>query len=102
MVASGGSRSIRIRDVNTLETIACADTRSQVCNLFWNEENNEILSTHGFSQYQLALWRGGDLTQIAVFLEHKQSVLYLAASPDGTQIAIPAPSDDLFIWKIFF
>jgi WD40 repeat protein len=104
VIASAGGtsdRTIRIWNVNSRETSFSVDTKSQVCNLYWNEEYNEILSTHGFSQHQLALWRGADLTQTAVFLEHKQRVLYLAASPDGTQVATAAPSDDLLIWKLF-
>jgi WD40 repeat protein len=104
ILASGGGTSdkmIRIWNAETGETLAAVNTGSQVCNLFWNEEYNEVLSTHGFSQHQLALWRGSDLTLIAQFYEHKQRVLFMAASPDGTRVTTAAPGDDLRVWKMF-
>ena len=104
VIATGGGTSdktIRIWHVYTGETICHVDTGSQVCNLLWNGEYNEILSTHGFSQNQVALWRASDLMPIAQFHEHKQRVLYMAASPDQTRVATAAPSDSILIWKMF-
>jgi WD40 repeat protein len=104
IIASGGGTSdkmIRIWNIENGETLNTMNTGSQVCNLFWNEEYNEILSTHGFSQHQLALWKGSDLTILAQFYEHKQRVLFMAVSPDGTRVATAAPGDDLRIWKMF-
>jgi WD40 repeat protein len=52
VIASGGGttdKTIRIWNVATGEDLASVNTGSQVCNLFWNEEYNEVLSTHGFS-----------------------------------------------------
>jgi WD40 repeat protein len=92
---------IRVWNAETGETIGDVNSGSQVCNLFWNEEYNEILSTHGFSQHQLALWRGSDLALMAQFYEHKQRVLFMAPSPDGTRVATAAPNDGLRIWKMF-
>jgi len=104
IIASGGGtsdRTIRIWNVNTGETQKVVETGSQVCNLFWNSEYNEILSTHGFSQNHLALWKVPDLQPIASFHSHKQRVLYMAVSPDGSKIATAAPDDSLQIWKMF-
>jgi WD40 repeat protein len=69
--------------------IGAVNSGSQVCNLCWNEEYNEIQSTHGFSQHQLALWMASDL-----------AVLFMARSPDGTMVATAAPNDGLRIWKM--
>ena len=103
IVTGGGTsdKTIRLWNVDTGATICHIDTGSQVCNLLWNEEYNEILSTHGFSQNQLALWKGSDLMPIAQFHEHKQRVLYMAVSPDHTKVATAAPADNLMIWKMF-
>jgi WD40 repeat protein len=104
IIATGGGacdQTIRLWNINTGATIASAATGSQVCNLYWNEEYNEILSTHGFSQHQLALWRGGDLSPIAQFYEHKHRVLFMAVSPDHTRVATAAPQDELQIWTMF-
>lgn len=103
IVTGGGTsdKTIKMWDINTGEIINSIDTGSQVCNLFWNEEYNEIFSTHGFSQNQLALWRGFDLSSIAQFYEHKQRVLYMTPSPDETKVATAAPNDGIQIWTMF-
>ncbi|KAK8883148.1 hypothetical protein M9Y10_045796 [Tritrichomonas musculus] len=103
IVTGGGTsdKTIKMWDINTGDTIYSIDTGSQVCNLFWNEEYNEIFSTHGFSQNHLALWRGFDLSAIAQFYEHKQRVLFMTPSPDGTKVATAAPNDGIQIWAMF-
>lgn len=103
IVTGGGTsdKTIKMWDINSGDTIYSIDTGSQVCNLFWNEEYNEIFSTHGFSQNHLALWRGFDLSSIAQFYEHKQRVLYMTPSPDGTKVATAAPNDGIQIWTMF-
>lgn len=103
IVTGGGTsdKTIKMWDINSGETIYSIDTGSQVCNLFWNEEYNEIFSTHGFSQNQLAVWRGFDLSSIAQFYEHKHRVLFMAPSPDGTKVATADPNDGIQIWTMF-
>lgn len=104
IIATGGGtsdKSIKLWNYLTGDVISTINTGSQVCNLFWNEEYNEILSTHGFSQNQLALWKGTDLSPIAQFHEHKQRVLFMAVSPDSTRVATAAPNDGMLIWKMF-
>ena len=39
----------------------------QVCALQWNKHEREILSSHGFSQNQLCLWRYPSMTKVAEF-----------------------------------
>ncbi|KAK8893441.1 hypothetical protein M9Y10_021863 [Tritrichomonas musculus] len=104
IIATGGGtadKKIKMWNINTGETIKTIDTGSQVCNLYWSSDYNEILSTHGFSQNHLALWKGTDLTPVASFHTHKQRVLYMSVSPDLTTIATAAPGDTMQIWKMF-
>jgi WD40 repeat protein len=104
IIASGGGtcdKMIRIWNVETGETLTAVNSGSQVCNLFWNREYNELLTTHGYSEHQLALWKVSDLTLVAQFYEHKQRVLFMAPSPDGTRVVTAAPQDDLRIWRMF-
>ena len=39
----------------------------QVCALQWNKHEREILSSHGFSQNQLCLWKYPSMAKIAEF-----------------------------------
>lgn len=51
----------------------------QVCNLAWSRSTNEVVSTHGYSQNQIILWRYPSLTQVARLTGHTTRVLYLVS-----------------------
>jgi cell division cycle 20-like protein 1 (cofactor of APC complex) len=56
VLASGGGtadRCIRFSNCLTGQGINCIDTGSQVCNLAWSKNCNEIVSTHGYSLNQI-------------------------------------------------
>lgn len=103
IVTGGGTadKNIKLWNSQTGETIRSIDTGSQVCNLYWNEEYNEIVSTHGYSQNHIALWKATDLSPVASFHTHKERVLYMCVSPDGSTVATAAPNDTMQIWKLF-
>ena len=50
----------------------------QVCALQWNPHEREILSSHGFSQNQLCLWKYPSMVKMAEFTGHTSRVLHLA------------------------
>lgn len=52
----------------------------QVCNLAWSKSANELISTHGYSQNQIIIWRYPSLTQVAKLTGHTTRVLYLVSS----------------------
>lgn len=37
----------------------------QVCNLAWSKSSNELVSTHGYSQHQVVIWKYPSMTQVA-------------------------------------
>lgn len=47
------------------QAVQAVDTGSQVCNLVWSVSVNELVSTHGYSQNQVAVWSYPTMTQIA-------------------------------------
>jgi len=56
ILASGGGtadRCIRFSNCLSGQGINCIDTGSQVCNLAWSKNCNEIVSTHGYSLNQI-------------------------------------------------
>uniref|UniRef100_F6Z3Z6 Fizzy-related protein homolog n=1 Tax=Xenopus tropicalis TaxID=8364 RepID=F6Z3Z6_XENTR len=80
LLASGGGTADRcIRFWNTLtgQPLQCIDTGSQVCNLAWSKHANELVSTHGYSQNQILVWKYPSLTQVAKLTGHSYRVLYL-------------------------
>nr|NP_989485.1 fizzy-related protein homolog [Gallus gallus]AAL31949.1 CDH1-C [Gallus gallus] len=102
--ASGGGTADRcIRFWNTLtgQPLQCIDTGSQVCNLAWSKHANELVSTHGYSQNQILVWKYPSLTQVAKLTGHSYRVLYLAMSPDGEAIVTGAGDETLRFWNVF-
>ncbi|XP_036596331.1 fizzy-related protein homolog [Trichosurus vulpecula] len=104
LLASGGGSADRcIRFWNTLtgQPLQRIDTGSQVCNLAWSRHDNELVSTHGYAENQIAIWKYPSLTQIAKLTGHLYRVLYLAVSPDGQAIVTGAGDKSLRFWNVF-
>lgn len=104
LLASGGGTADRcIRFWNTLtgQPMQCVDTGSQVCNLAWSKHAAELVSTHGYSQNQILVWKYPSLVQVAKLTGHSYRVLYLAMSPDGESIVTGAGDETLRFWNVF-
>jgi cell division cycle 20-like protein 1 (cofactor of APC complex) len=104
LLASGGGTADRcIRFWNALSGTALSkvDTGSQVCNLAWSQNCNEIVSTHGYSLNQIVVWKYPSMTKVATLTGHTYRVLYLAMSPDGSTVVTGAGDETLRFWQIF-
>ena len=73
----------------------------QVCNLCWSKNINELVSTHGYSQNQIVVWRYSSMQKVATLTGHTLRVLYLAMSPDGQTIVTGAGDETLRFWNVF-
>ncbi|KAJ9555378.1 hypothetical protein OSB04_009992 [Centaurea solstitialis] len=104
LLASGGGtadRCIRFWNTTTNSHLNCVDTGSQVCNLVWSKNGNELVSTHGYSQNQIIVWRYPSMSKLATLTGHTYRVLYLAISPDGQTIVTGAGDETLRFWNAF-
>ena len=104
LLASGGGtadRCIRFWNTTTDTALSCVDTGSQVCNLVWSKNVNEIVSTHGYSQNQIIVWRYPNMSKLATLTGHTLRVLYLAISPDGQTVVTGAGDETLRFWNVF-
>ena len=103
MASGGGTADRHIRFWNTLtgQPLHHMDTGSQVCNLAWSKNSNELISTHGYSQNQIVVWKYPKISQIANLTGHTFRVLYLAMSPDGQNIVTGAGDETLRFWTVF-
>ncbi|KAK1374439.1 Cell cycle switch 52A [Heracleum sosnowskyi] len=104
LLASGGGtadRCIRFWNTTTNSHLSCMDTGSQVCNLVWSKNVNELVSTHGYSQNQIIVWRYPTMSKLATLTGHTFRVLYLAISPDGQTIVTGAGDETLRFWNVF-
>lgn len=104
LLASGGGtadRSIKFWNTATGSLIKEVDTGSQVCNLAWSKNSDEIVSTHGYSQNQIVVWKYPKMEQVVSLTGHTYRVLYLSASPDGTTVVTGAGDETLRFWRVF-
>lgn len=103
LASGGGTADRRIKFWNTLtgQPINEIDTGSQVCNLAWSKNSNEIVSTHGYSENQIVVWKYPSMSQVVSLTGHTYRVLYLAMSPDGQVIVTGAGDETLRFWNCF-
>ncbi|KAI6696113.1 hypothetical protein NL676_016232 [Syzygium grande] len=97
----GGDRSIKFWNTHTGACLNSVDTGSQVCSLLWNKNERELLSSHGFTQNQLTLWKYPSMVKIAELTGHTSRVLFMAQSPDGCTVASAAGDETLRFWNVF-
>jgi cell division cycle protein 20 (cofactor of APC complex) len=103
-LASGGGtadRCIRFWNTQTGACLNTVDTKSQVCSLVWSPHERELLSSHGFSQNLLTVWKFPQMTKVTELTGHTSRVLHTALSADGTTVVSAAADETLRFWKVF-
>jgi cell division cycle 20-like protein 1 (cofactor of APC complex) len=104
LLASGGGtadRCIKFWNVKNGTEINSIDTGSQVCNLMFSKSSNELVSTHGYSDNAVVVWKYPSLKKISTLTGHSLRVLYLAMNPESDTIVTGAGDETLRFWKIF-
>ena len=77
------------------------DTGSQVCALQWSPFEKELLSSHGYAENQLCLWKYPTMVKTKELKGHTSRVLHLATSPDGSMVCSAAADETLRFWNVF-
>ncbi len=94
-------RHIRFYNTQAGSLINKIDTNSQVCSLVWSTTEKELLSSHGFSQNQLTVWKFPSLVKVADLTGHSSRVLHTAISPDGTSVCSAAADETMRFWRVW-
>eukprot|EP00906_Rhabdomonas_costata_P018146 RCo026440 len=104
LLASGGGtqdRTLRFWNTSSGACLHSIDTKSQVCAVMWSKHSNELVTSHGFSENQLSLWRYPTLSRVADLTGHTSRVLHMAMSPDGQMVVSAAGDETIRFWKCF-
>lgn len=104
LLATGGGstdKTIKLWNVKNGSMVKSIDTGSQVCALRFSKSVNELVSTHGFSQNQIEVWRIPDMERVATLKGHSERVLYLDIAPNGEDIVTASADETLRFWKVF-
>jgi cell division cycle 20, cofactor of APC complex len=103
LATGGGTADRHIRFYNTMtgNLLNSVDTKSQVCSLLWSKSEKELLSSHGYSQNQLTVWKYPSMVKVAELTGHTSRVLHTALSSDGTTVCSAAADETLRFWKVW-
>ncbi|CAG8442552.1 2331_t:CDS:10 [Diversispora eburnea] len=98
LVSGGGHLDRRICFWNTrnARNLATFNVKSQVCNLQWSPNANEILSTHGWWKNEIIVWKYPSMEKVTTLKGHTYRVLYFALSPSGENIVTGAGAQPTF------
>jgi len=58
----------------------------QICSLAWSKNVNELVSTHGYSQNQIVVWRYPSMSKVATLTGHNLRVLYLVRACSRSRV----------------
>ncbi|CAN0880325.1 Cell division cycle 20.1, cofactor of APC complex [Linum grandiflorum] len=104
LLATGGGlddETIKLWNTDTGACLNSVDTGSQVCALLWNKHESELLSSHGFPENQLTLWKYPSMEKSFETPGRTSRALYMAQSPDGCTVASAAGDERLMFWNLF-
>jgi cell division cycle 20, cofactor of APC complex len=104
LLATGGGtadRHLRFWNTTTGACVNSIDTNSQVCSIVWSPHERELVTSHGFSQNQITVWKYPTLARMAELKGHTSRVLHTALSPDGQTVVSGAADETLRFWRVF-
>ncbi|KAI5191377.1 cell division cycle 20, cofactor of APC complex [Nematocida sp. AWRm77] len=96
-----GDKSIKTWDVEKGACINSLETESQVCSLLFSEKYKELISTHGYSDNSICVWKFCSMRQVGKMEGHTDRVLFSALSPSGDVLATCAADENLNFWVLF-
>lgn len=102
LATGGGSGDMRllVTNVDTGATNLEIHTSSQVCALVWDEEARSILTSHGFSKYQLSLWKYDTAELLYEFLGHRNRILSMVRIPSTGAVITASADETIRVWNM--
>ncbi len=102
LASGGGSGDMRllIHNADRGTLVKSISTMSQVCAVEWDYDSRTLISSHGFSKYQMCLWDYETSELLYEFMGHKNRILSLI-KPEGSSLVFTASADEtLRIWDL--
>lgn len=102
LATGGGSGDMRllVTNVDSNSLTQEIHTSSQVCALAWDEEARAVLTAHGFSKYQLCLWRYDTAELLYEFLGHRNRILSMLRVPSSGAVITASADETIRVWNM--
>jgi len=102
LASGGGSGDMQLVVTNTdnNKIVKQIKTNSQICALLWDEDVKGILTAHGFSKYQLAMWSFDNDELLYEFVGHKNRILSMIRPTADGNIITGSADESIRIWNM--
>lgn len=104
LLASGGGYSdptIKLWNINERHSINTIHAGSQVTGIHWSPKMKEIVSTHGYQDNAIRLWKYPSFVNFQDLYGHTDRILHSTLSPDSTKLITASPDDTVRLWHIW-
>ena len=105
LLATGGGTydgKIRLWNIFSGNILQTLDAKSQISCLLWSRQHKELISSHGFQQNQLTIWKYSEkMHKIQELNGHTSRVLQMVLSPDEETVASVGADETLRLWHCF-
>lgn len=105
LLASGGGAGDNVLRIGNIkrpkEKPLLIKTQSQICSLLWDPLCHRVLTSHGFSKYQLCLWDLEEQNLVAEYFGHKNRILDIVRLKKSKKILSFSADNEGKIWNCF-
>jgi cell division cycle 20-like protein 1 (cofactor of APC complex) len=105
LLASGGGTGDSSLRVTSLKgqgkNSVVLKTQSQICSLLWDTQCNRLLTSHGFSKYQLCLWNLEREKLVTEYYGHTNRILDIVRMKNSNQVLSFSPDNTAKLWNPF-
>lgn len=104
IIATGGGTSdkhIKLWNMHNGNVIHNLDANSQVSALLWSNTYRELISSHGYPDNQLSIWKWPEMGKVCELTGHANRVLCMSMSPDEEAVVSIGADETLRVWKCF-
>jgi hypothetical protein len=102
LYTGGGSNDRRLKmwNVNTKSLEKSVYTGSQICEVLYFPDINEVITAHGFSSNNIGVWTPTGLEKIAELSGHSKRVLHCVKTHNSNQILSGSSDQSLRFWDL--
>lgn len=104
LLATGGGKDdgcIKLWNVYNCEPLSSIRTSSQISGLVWSKHKSELVSSHGYDDNKLVLWKYPEMSRVQEFEGHLSRILGISLAPCGEIVASLGADETIRVWKCF-